>query len=85
MGHARRGAQPFVSLEVERGGTGSGTVIRVRTRAMGRSQSFRSVSTATTVPARIAGILQRWLMPPILRRIFKRELALLAQVATARS
>lgn len=111
---------PFVSLVVERGGTGSGTVIRVETRALGRPGGFRSVvsepepgrvlvesndngfvttftvdplpdggharvtiSTAMTTPTGIAGTLQRWVMPPILRRVFTRELALLARVAAA--
>jgi glucose/arabinose dehydrogenase len=36
---------PFVSLAVEQGGTGSGTVIRVQMRVLGRLQSFRSVVT----------------------------------------
>ena len=36
---------PFVSLDVEQGGTGSGTVIRVRMRVLGRLQMFRSVIT----------------------------------------
>lgn len=34
---------PFVSLAVEQGGTGAGTVIRVETRVMGRTQGFRAV------------------------------------------
>lgn len=36
---------PFVSLTVERGGTGSGTVVRVQMRVLGRIQTFRSVVT----------------------------------------
>ena len=36
---------PFVSLDVEQGGTGSGTVIRVHMRVLGRLQMFRSVIT----------------------------------------
>ena len=34
---------PFVSLAVEQGGTGAGTVIRVQMRVLGRLQAFRSV------------------------------------------
>jgi hypothetical protein len=34
---------PFVSLEVEQGGTGAGTVIRVQMRVLGRLQSFGAV------------------------------------------
>ncbi|HET9984438.1 MAG TPA: SRPBCC family protein [Longimicrobiales bacterium] len=33
---------PFVSLVVEEGGTGAGTVIRVEMRVLGRRQSFRA-------------------------------------------
>ncbi len=36
---------PFVSLDVEQGGTRSGTVIRVHMRVLGRLQMFRSVIT----------------------------------------
>jgi len=36
---------PFVSLEVEEGGTGAGTVIRVQMRVLGQLQTFRSVVT----------------------------------------
>jgi hypothetical protein len=36
---------PFVSLEVEAGGRGHGTVIRVWMRVLGRQQSFRSAIT----------------------------------------
>jgi hypothetical protein len=36
---------PFVSLEVEAGGQGHGTVIRVQMRVLGRPQSFRAVIT----------------------------------------
>lgn len=43
-GHARIIPRPpFVSLVVEQGGTGAGTVIRVETRVMGRTQGFRAV------------------------------------------
>ena len=34
---------PFVSLEVEAGGTGAGTVIRVAMRVLGRLQTFGAV------------------------------------------
>jgi hypothetical protein len=36
---------PFVSLEVEQGGIGAGTVIRVRMRVFGKPQTFRAVVT----------------------------------------
>ncbi len=36
---------PFVSLEVEQGGIGAGTVIRVDMRVLGRLQTFRAVIT----------------------------------------
>lgn len=36
---------PFVSLQVEQGGIGAGTVIRVYMRVLGRVQSFRSLIT----------------------------------------
>jgi hypothetical protein len=36
---------PFVSLAVEQGGTGTGTVIRVHMRALGQLQTFRAVVT----------------------------------------
>ncbi len=43
-GHARIIPRPpFTSLTVEKGGTGAGTVIRVETRVMGRTQGFRAV------------------------------------------
>lgn len=34
---------PFVRLEVEKGGVGAGTIIRVTMRALGRDQFFRAV------------------------------------------
>lgn len=34
---------PFVGLEVEQGGVGAGTIIRVTMRALGRDQFFRAV------------------------------------------
>lgn len=34
---------PFVSLDVEEGGTGAGTVMRVAMRFFGRTETFRSV------------------------------------------
>ena len=36
---------PFVSLEVEEGGVGAGTVIRVEMRVLGRLQAFRAEVT----------------------------------------
>ena len=43
-GHARiLPRPPFTGLEVEAGGTGAGTVLRVHMRVMGRARSFRSV------------------------------------------
>ena len=36
---------PFVSLAVEQGGTGTGTVIRVQMRVLGQIQMFRAVVT----------------------------------------
>lgn len=36
---------PFVSLVVEQGGSGAGTVIRVQMRALGQLQTFRAVIT----------------------------------------
>ena len=36
---------PFVSLEVERGGTGAGTVIRCQMRVLGRTRTFRAEIT----------------------------------------
>jgi hypothetical protein len=36
---------PFVSLEVEQGGTGAGTLIRFQMRVFGRIQTFRAAIT----------------------------------------
>src|SRR5262249_18853568 len=36
---------PFVSLEVEQGGTGAGTVIRFQMRVFGRVRTFRAAIT----------------------------------------
>lgn len=36
---------PFVSLDVEQGGTGAGTVIRVQMELLGQRQSFRALVT----------------------------------------
>lgn len=45
-GHARiLPRPPFVGLEVEEGGVGAGTRIRVDMRALGRSRSFRAEVT----------------------------------------
>jgi amino-acid N-acetyltransferase len=43
---------PFVSLTVERGGTGAGTVLRVTMRLLGRLQTFRATVTEP-VPGRV--------------------------------
>lgn len=52
-GHPRILPQPpFVSLAVEQGGVGAGTVIRVEMRALGRLQTFRAVVTEP-VPGRV--------------------------------
>lgn len=36
---------PFVSLTVEQGGTGAGTVVRVQMRVLGQLQAFRAIIT----------------------------------------
>lgn len=36
---------PFVSLAVEEGGTGAGTIIRIQMRVLGQLQTFRAVIT----------------------------------------
>lgn len=36
---------PFVSLDVEQGGVGTGTTIRVQMRVLGRTRTFRAVVT----------------------------------------
>ncbi|MEI7768530.1 MAG: SRPBCC family protein [Chloroflexales bacterium] len=36
---------PFVSLVVEQGGTGAGTILRVQMRVLGQLQTFRAVVT----------------------------------------
>ena len=36
---------PFVSLDVEQGGVGAGTVIRVQMRVLGQLQTFRAIVT----------------------------------------
>jgi hypothetical protein len=111
---------PFVSLEVEEGGRGAGTVILVRMRVLGRDDSYRAVVsepepgrvlvetndngtiTTFTVEPRaegrhshvtfhteltrggVRGALERWLLPRLMRPVYRRELAQLAAVATAR-
>ena len=107
---------PFESLEVEEGGIGAGTVIRVRIRVLGRARTFRAtvtepdpgrvlvetdVTTGTATSftvdplddgrqARVTiatdmrtrggplGVVQRILLPRLLRPIYVRELARLA-------
>jgi hypothetical protein len=52
-GHARIIPRPpFVSLEVEEGGTGSGTVIRVGIRMLGKVVHYRAV-VSETEPGRV--------------------------------
>ncbi len=43
---------PFISLEVEQGGVGAGTVFRIQMRLLGRLQSFRG-SIAEPEPGRV--------------------------------
>ena len=43
---------PFVSLDVERGGTGDGTVIRYQMRILGRTRTFRA-AIAEPEPGRV--------------------------------
>ncbi len=110
---------PFVSLDVERGGRGEGTVILVRMRVLGRSSWFRAtvsepepgrvlvetndngMTTTFTVEPRddgrhsfvtfttemsrggLAGAIKRWLIPHIMRPVYERELAQLAEATTA--
>ena len=45
---------PFVSLEVEKGGIGAGTVIRIAMRVLGRLQTFGAVITEPE-PGRVLG------------------------------
>ena len=109
---------PFVSLAVEQGGTGAGTVIRVQMRVLGRLQAFRAVitepepgrvlvetndngyvttftvdpraerqqayvtiATEMTGRAGILGALERWFVSRLLRPVYVKELAQLAEVA----
>jgi hypothetical protein len=111
--HARILPKFFDSMEVEKGGMGEGTVIRVTSRTLGVETSLRMVVaepepgrvltesdlerglvTAFTVDAEgagsrvtintvwhaskgIAGWFEKQLMPPLLRRVYREELALL--------
>lgn len=111
---------PFVSLDVEEGGTGAGTVIRVGMKVLGSLQSYRAwitepepgrvlvetsdtgyvtsftvdpgedgrsarVTISTDLSARrgLSGVLERLLMPRLLRPVFVEELRLLAAAAGA--
>ncbi len=113
---------PFVSLAVEQGGTGTGTVIRVHMRVLGRLSMFRAVvtepepgrvlvetndngyvstftvepradgqqayvtiATEMTVRTGILGLLERWLVPRLMRPVYVKELGQLAAVAEART
>ena len=113
----------FVSLEVEEGGVGTGTVIRFQMRLMGRLQTFRAtvaepepgrvlvetdtqtgatttftveprddgrqaaVTIATTTPVRegFLGRVEAWMTTRLLRPIYVKELAQLADVAAQRA
>jgi hypothetical protein len=111
----------FRGLEVERGGTGAGTVISFRMRVLGVTRAFRAevsepepgrtlvesnlgsgeVTTFTVEPADggrsrvtittkwtprgLAGLFQRLLAPPLLRRVYAEELRNLARVARGRA
>jgi hypothetical protein len=73
-----------------------GRVLVETDQATGQSSTFTlepfgdgqqtRVTIATDFPARpgLAGLLERWLNPPITRRIFQQELELLAQYVQAR-
>ncbi len=106
----------FQNLEVEHGGSGSGTVVRFDMLAMGSRRSFRAIVTepepgrvlaesypdtgalttftvdpggaqsarvtiSTVVPSKtgFAGTVERMLSRMYLRKVFRRELALLAE------
>jgi hypothetical protein len=111
----------FQGLEVESGGVGAGTRIRVRMRALGKVRTLHAAVTEP-VPGRelvetyvetgaatrflvepaddgrasrvtfetswrrggFAGWVERWLVPPYLRGVYRAELALLEQEAQAR-
>jgi hypothetical protein len=111
----------FRDFEVQRGGTGAGTVISFSMRVLGRTRTFRAevtepepgrtlvesypgsgeVTTFTVDPAGagrssvtittewaargLAGLVQRLLAPPVLRRVYAEELRNLARVASARA
>jgi hypothetical protein len=113
----------FVSLTVEQGGVGAGTVIRFQMRLMGRLQTFRAtitepepgrvlvetdiqtgavttftvepradaqqaavtIMTTTPVRAGLLGRLEAWLATRLLRPIYVKELAQLADVAAQRA
>jgi hypothetical protein len=113
----------FVSLVVEQGGVGAGTVIRFQMRLMGRLQTFRAtitepepgrvlvetdmqtgaittftvepradaqqaavtITTITSVRDGLLGRLEAWLATRLLRPIYVRELAQLADVAAQRA
>jgi uncharacterized protein YndB with AHSA1/START domain len=113
----------FVSLTVEQGGVGAGTVIRFQMRLLGRLQNFRAtitepepgrvlvetdmqtgavttftvepradaqqaavtITTTTSVREGLLGRLEAWLTTRLLRPIYVRELAQLADVAAQRA
>jgi hypothetical protein len=114
---------PFATLQVEEGGVGDGTVIRVGMKILGREQVFRAVITEpepgrvlretnedgyettftldpqddghhtrvtiTTVASQargkgFRGLTEGWFVRRLLTPVYRRELELLATVATER-
>jgi len=60
---------PFVGLEVERGGTGTGTIFLLRMKAMGRTQTLRGTVTEpepgrTVVETYDSGIVTTFVVEP---------------------
>ena len=109
----------FTGLEVESGGLGAGTIVRVRGRMFGVERDLRmrveepepgrvltetdmesrlattftvepttpdacevTIATVWTAQRGIAGLIESWLVPGAFRKVYRRELALLAQVST---
>jgi hypothetical protein len=113
----------FVSLEVEEGGFGAGTIINFQMRVFGKTQTFRAVITepdpgrvlvesdldggvvttfkVLSVDGRhsevaittngqtsrdgVVGLLERYLTEKYLRRIYKKELRQLAEIAQSKT
>lgn len=110
---------PFVSLQVEQGGVGAGTIINFQIKMLGRLQTFHAeitepepgrvlvetnanngpvttftveprdqgrqayvtIATVAPVPAGLAGAIEGWLSPGLLRPVYEKELEQLAAVA----